>query len=127
MYHQESATMGSYNISTGNNKLYFEEKWNISWIPPKYKYENMNVFVNETFEELINLIKSLECFTQTKLLINNRRDADFYIDTFFDKNTIKYENYTNTFLLNQYSFNKNNWNLLEIYKVLFTKKNAIML
>lgn len=126
IYHQESATMGSYNVSTGDNKLYYEKKWKVKWIPPKYKYENMKVYINNEFVELIQLIKSLEIFTNKKILTNDITNIDFCIDKFIDKQTIKYENYTNVFLLNQYKFNKTDWNLLEIYKVLFTKKNSVL-
>ena len=81
---------------------------------------------NNEFVELIQLIKSLEIFTNKKILTNDITNIDLCIDKFIDKQTIKYENYTNVFLLNQYKFNKTDWNLLEIYKVLFTKKNSVL-
>ena len=53
VYHQESATIGNYNVSTGDNKLYFEKKWDKIWEAPKYKYEDIQVFVKDEFPEIL--------------------------------------------------------------------------
>lgn len=122
VYHQESATIGSYNVSTGDNKLYFEKKWDTIWEAPKYKYEDIRVLVKDEFIELINLIKNLEVFTQKKYLIDDKNKSEIIINEINSKTSIKYENFDEYFMLSKYKFNKKEWNLLEIYKVLYTKK-----
>lgn len=122
VYHQESATMGSYDVSMSDNKLYYEKKWNTIWEKPKYKYEDIKVFVKNEFNELINLIQNLELFTKRKFLINNENESEIIINEIDSKNSIKYENFDEYFMLSNYKFNKQKWNLLEIYKVLYTKK-----
>jgi len=130
VYHMESLSLGPEHYVNNPNKTYYENKWNIKWMPPKYKFYNLNYnvqtkskFINDKLESL-QRYNPVNKYSMKGLLIKDIND------TTTGNKMLILEKETDDELYFVYKNNKivldKKKGFIELYKLVFTVYNDII-